>query len=76
MVPECRPNWFARLALIPAHQSTFGAKVFVEQALRERPFVEQIQQIDPTGKSVLVIRSHVKPFAQKYSAFPKTQITL
>jgi hypothetical protein len=37
--------------LISVHPSAFGAKFFVEQALRKSQFVEPIQQICPTGKS-------------------------
>src|SRR6478736_1235699 len=37
--------------------------------------VEQIQQICPTGKSLLIFRSRVKPLLQKYFASLPTQIS-
>jgi hypothetical protein len=39
-------------------------------------FVEPIQQIDPTGKSLLFIGSRVKPFVQKYFCFTEFEISL
>jgi hypothetical protein len=37
--------------------------------------IEQIQQICPTGKSLLVFRNRVKPLLQKYFCFRLTQIS-
>src|SRR5260370_41767228 len=37
--------------------------------------VEQIQQICPTGKSLLIFRNRVKPVLQKYFASLPTQIS-
>src|SRR6266404_1498933 len=35
----------------------------------------ELRQINPTGKSLLIFRNHVKPVLQKYFALPLTQIT-
>jgi len=34
-----------------------------------------VRQINTTGKSLLIIRNHVKPGNRKYSAFVRAQIT-
>jgi hypothetical protein len=34
-----------------------------------------LRQINPTGKSLLIIRNDVKPLLQKYFSFPPTQIS-
>jgi len=43
--------------------------------LTSREIVEQIQQICPTGKSLLIFRNRVKPLLQKYFASLPTQIS-
>jgi hypothetical protein len=38
-------------------------------------FAFGLRQINPTGKSLLIFRNHVKPRNQKYFCFRLTQIT-
>jgi hypothetical protein len=54
--------------LDPARCRPFGAKFLAEQACAKDQIVEPIQQIYPTGKSLLIIGNRVKPSKQKYFA--------
>jgi hypothetical protein len=48
-------------------------KISSNQPARKTDFVEQIQQIHPTGKS---LEKSVKSSSEKYSDFQKSQISL
>jgi hypothetical protein len=48
----------------------------VKFALRRRPIVQRIQPIDPTGKSLLFIKNHVKPVAEIYFGFSEVKTGL
>src|SRR5258708_33355257 len=56
---------------------TFSSSLFAPRndGLTSWEIVEQIQQICPTGKSLRIFRSRVKPLLQKYFASLPTQIS-
>jgi hypothetical protein len=62
-----KESWIASSQVLLAMTVGSTAKFFsFTQPAQNGEIIEQIQQIDPTGKSLRFTRNHVKPLEKKY----------